>query len=111
MCRIVCLMKIWKKSPDCQTFLVGNIKALGGFERQVVKENFSWQLDRGKRFVLLGKWKDCVKTKANRREDGLLALKVEELLARTWKREWHFDQWIQKSLDSFHCTCIKYLLV
>lgn len=44
-----------KKSPDCQTFLEGNIKALGGFERQVVKENFSWQLDHGKRFVLLGK--------------------------------------------------------
>lgn len=36
-------------------FLEANIKALGRFEREVVKENFTWQLAHGKRFVLLGK--------------------------------------------------------
>lgn len=38
-------------------FLDSSIKALGRFERHVVKENFTWQLAHGKRFFSAGEIK------------------------------------------------------
>lgn len=59
-----------------------NIKAQGTFERQYLKKiSFGSQLMEKDSFCCGNK--RTVKTKANRREDGLLALKVEELLVAT----------------------------
>lgn len=84
MCWMVCLVKIWKKKSlqIVRCFLRGISRLRVHLrDRYLKKISFGSQLMEKDLFCCGNK--RTVKTKANRREDGLLALKVEELLVAT----------------------------